>query len=84
MTAEETNRDTERHPVVPYYATLQRRTEIAATCRLNQGPVEFTNLTVSKYDEIIVFDPHVPGACVMSVDEEGATKLRDLLTAWLQ
>jgi hypothetical protein len=32
----------------------------------------------------IVFDPHVSDACVMSLDEEGARKLRDLLTAWLR
>jgi hypothetical protein len=75
---------TERHPLVPTHATLQSRKEIPATCRLEGGPVEFSHLTVSKYDGIIVFDPHVPGACVMAVDEEGATKLRDMLTAWLQ
>ena len=75
---------TERHPSVPGHATLQRRKEIPATCRLEGGPVEFANLTVSKYNETIVFDPHVPDACVMSLDEEGARKLRDLLTAWLR
>jgi len=74
---------TERHPSVPAYATLQGRKEIPASCRLEGGPVEFSHLTVSKYDGTIVFDPRIPGACVMSVDEEGATKLRDLLTAWL-
>ncbi|MBV8993992.1 MAG: hypothetical protein JO287_09910, partial [Pseudonocardiales bacterium] len=45
---------------------------------------EFADLTASTYNGAIVFDPHVPGACVMAVDEEGATKLRDMLTAWLQ
>ena len=85
MTAMETGRGTERHPAVSAYATLQRRTEIPATCRLDQGPVELSNLTVSKYDDgTIVFDPHVPGACATALDEEGATKLRDLLTAWLR
>lgn len=84
MTVEETDRNTEWHPAVPADATLQRRKEIPATCRLVQVPVEFADLTVSKYNGVIVFDPHVPGACVMAVDEEGATKLRDMLTAWLQ
>jgi hypothetical protein len=84
MTAKKIDRDTERHPAVPVDATLQHRKEIPAECRLDQGPVELANLTVSKYDGIIAFDPHVPGACVMAVDEEGATKLRDMLTAWLQ
>jgi len=83
MTAKETDRDTQRHPSLPAHATLQRRKEIPATCQLNQGPAHFSNLTVSKYNGTIVFDPHVLGACVMSVDEEEARKLRDLLTAWL-
>jgi hypothetical protein len=39
---------------------------------------------VSKHDNgTIVFDPHVTGSCVISLDEEGATTLRNLLTAWL-
>jgi len=75
---------TERHPAVPCHATLQRRKEIPTTCRLEGGPVEFSNLTVSKHNGTIVFDPHVPGACAIALNEEGATKLRDLLTAWLQ
>jgi hypothetical protein len=93
MTAEETGRDAERHPSVPADATLQGRKEIPATCQLDQGPVEIANLAVSKYEfadlavskntRVIVFDPHVPGACIMSVDDEGARKLRDMLTAWL-
>jgi hypothetical protein len=74
---------TERHPSVPAHATLQSRKEIPATSRLDRGPVEFANLTVTKYNGTIVFDPHIPGACVVSLDEEGATKLRDVLTAWL-
>jgi hypothetical protein len=34
-------------------------------------------------DGTIVFDPHVTGACVISLDEEGAMTLRDILTEWL-
>jgi hypothetical protein len=30
-----------------------------------------------------VLDPHVTGACVMAIGEEGATTLRDILTEWL-
>lgn len=77
---------TERHPSVPSYVdhlTEYGRKEIPATCRLEAGPVEFSNLTVSKHNGTIVFDPHVPGACVISLDKEGTTRLRDLLTAWL-
>jgi hypothetical protein len=48
---------TERHPSVPSYIdhlTEYRRTEIPATCRLDRGPVEFANLTVSKH-ELVMF-----------------------------
>jgi hypothetical protein len=31
----------------------------------------------------IVFDPHITGSCLISLDEEAAATLRDLLTAWL-
>jgi hypothetical protein len=60
-----------------------RRKAIPATCGLHRGPVGFANLMVSERDGTIVFDPHVTGACVISLDEEGARTLRDLLTGWL-
>jgi hypothetical protein len=31
----------------------------------------------------LVFDPHVTGDCVITLDEEGAKTLRNLLTEWL-
>jgi hypothetical protein len=77
---------TERHPSVPSYVghvIQHRRKEVPAPCRLEAGPVEFSNLTVSKHNGTIVFAPHVPSACVISLNEKGATKLCDLLTAWL-
>ena len=60
-----------------------RRRAIPATCELHRGPVGFTNLLVSKRDRTIVLDPHVTGSCVISLDEDGATTLRDTLTEWL-
>jgi hypothetical protein len=60
-----------------------RRRVIPATCALHRGPVGFTNLLVSKRDGTIVLDPHATGCCVISLDEESATMLRDLLTQWL-
>jgi hypothetical protein len=30
-----------------------------------------------------VLDPRVVGSCVMSLEEESATKLRDMLRDWL-
>lgn len=60
-----------------------RRKVIPATCALHRGPVGFTNLLVSKRAGTIVLDPHVTGSCVISLDEDGATTLRDTLTEWL-
>jgi hypothetical protein len=60
-----------------------RRRAIPATCELHRGAVGYTNLMVSKRDGVIVFDPHVTGSCVISLDENAATTLRDTLTKWL-
>jgi hypothetical protein len=56
---------------------------IPATCGMHRGPVGFANLLVSMQNGSIVFDPHVTGACVIALDEECATALRNLLTEWL-
>ena len=64
--------------------TPRRRKAIPVTCQMHRGPIGFANLMVSKHDDgTIVLDPHVTGSCIISFDEEGATTLRDLLTAWL-
>jgi hypothetical protein len=60
-----------------------RRKAIPATCGLHRGPIGFANLVVSMQGGSIVFDPHVTGKCVISLDEDGAKTLRDLLTLWL-
>ena len=60
-----------------------RRKAIPATCQLHRGPVGFANLMVSVHGGSIVLDPHVTGACVISLEEEGAKTLRNLLTEWL-
>ena len=60
-----------------------RRKAISATCSLHEGPRGFANLMVSVNNGSIVFDPHVTGACVITLDEAEACLLRDLLTEWL-
>jgi hypothetical protein len=60
-----------------------RRKAIPATCGLHRGPIGFANLMVSMQGGSIVFDPHVTGACVISLDEDGAKTLCNLLTEWL-
>ncbi len=59
------------------------RRVIHASCSVHGGCRGFTNLAVSKLDGEIMLDPHVTGACVITLDESGATVLRDLLTEWL-
>jgi hypothetical protein len=48
------------------------------------GPVGYTNLMVSTSNATIVFDPHVAGCCVITLDQAGAGALRDALTEWLK
>ncbi|MGH3868229.1 MAG: hypothetical protein ACRDQ4_19340 [Pseudonocardiaceae bacterium] len=61
-----------------------RRKEIPAACQLEQCLVDLTNLVVSKRGGTIVLDPQVPGSCVISLDEQGATTLGNLLSVWLR
>ncbi|MDQ3761267.1 MAG: hypothetical protein M3460_06065 [Actinomycetota bacterium] len=55
-----------------------------ATCTLHGGARGFTNLVVRKCDGSIELDPHVTGACVIRLNEDAATVLRDTLTEWLE
>jgi hypothetical protein len=65
------------------HPSSRRRVVIPATCELHRTAVGFTNLLVTKRDGTIVFDPHVDGACVICLDENGATALRNTLAEWL-
>jgi hypothetical protein len=44
--------------------------------------VDFINLMVSKRAGKIVLDPQITGSCVISLEEEAATTLRNLLSVW--
>jgi hypothetical protein len=59
------------------------RKVIHATCALHRGPAGFANVVVSKRDGMIELDPHVTGACVLTLAEDEAVALRDALTRWL-
>lgn len=59
-----------------------RRT-IHATCATHGGTPGFTNLVATKRDGQIELDPHADGSCVLTLDEDAATLLRDALTEWL-
>lgn len=60
-----------------------RRKAIPAMCGPHRGSRGSTSLMVSERDGTIVLDPHVTGACVLSLDEESARTLRDTLMEWL-
>jgi len=62
--------------------TSNNRKVIHSTCALHRGPAGFANVVVSKRDGTIEFDPHVTGACVLTLAEDEAV-LRDALTRWL-
>jgi hypothetical protein len=73
----------ESHNRVNDPSSGRRRVVISATCEVHRTCVGFTNLLVTKRDSMIVLDPHVDGSCVIRLDEDGATALRDTLTEWL-
>ncbi|MBV9160508.1 MAG: hypothetical protein JO281_02875 [Pseudonocardiales bacterium] len=65
-------------------AARQNRIVLNATCGVHQGPRGFANLVVRKLpDGRIEFDPHVTGACVVTVEIDGARKLVEALVRWL-
>ncbi|MGB6162238.1 MAG: hypothetical protein WCF33_23190 [Pseudonocardiaceae bacterium] len=60
-----------------------RRKAIPATCGLHRGPMGFANLMVSLQGRSVALDPHVKGECVITLREQSAKALRDILTEWL-
>jgi hypothetical protein len=76
VSAAEQPPETDRQP-------RSNRKAIHATCALHRGPAGFANVVVSKRDGTIELDPHVTGACVLTLAEDEAVALRDALTRWL-
>jgi hypothetical protein len=65
-------------------ASRGNRRAIPAHCTLHGGTPGFTNLVVSKLDGGIQFDPHVDGSCLITLDENSAYLLFEVLQGWLQ
>jgi hypothetical protein len=76
MSDSSTDRPLTRH-------TGERRRVIPASCTLDRGPTGLANLVVSIRGGTIKLDPQVAGACVITLDEDSASVLRDKLTEWL-
>jgi hypothetical protein len=50
---------------------------------VHQVAIGFTNLVVSKRNGEIELDAHVDGSCLLTLSEDEACTLRDVLTEWL-
>lgn len=61
----------------------RKRRVIHATCVCHGGARDFTNVVMTKRDNVIVLDPHAIGACVIEFNEEAATAVRDQFSEWL-
>jgi hypothetical protein len=61
----------------------KNRKVIQATCVKHGGARGFTNLVLIKRGGEIELDPHATGACVLRLDEDAATVVRDTITEWL-
>ena len=73
-----------KQPPETEHRPRDNRKVIHATCVLHRGPAGFANVVVSKRDGTIELDPHVTGACVLTLAEDEALALRDVLTRWLE
>jgi hypothetical protein len=60
------------------------RRVIEVTCSTHGGPAGFTNPVMRKVDGVIELDPHATGACVLRLDQDAATAVRDMITEWLR
>jgi hypothetical protein len=61
----------------------KNRKVIQATCVKHGGSRGFTNVVLTKRGGEIELDPHATGACVLRLDEDAATVVRDTITEWL-
>lgn len=59
------------------------RRVVMTTCQPH-GAAGFTNLLVTKEDGAIVLNPHLANCCVLRLDEQAATDLRNILGEWLR
>jgi hypothetical protein len=70
-------------PFDPNLPESRYRVVIPATCQQHRGARGFTNFLVMVRGGEIVLDAHAVGACVIFLDKNGATTLRDTLIKWL-
>jgi hypothetical protein len=61
----------------------RRRVVLHASCSVHQGALGFANVVVRQRGGLIELDCHLDGSCVLTLDEDAATQLRDVLIEWL-
>lgn len=61
----------------------RRRVVLAASCSVHQGALGFVNVVVGQRGGLIELDCHLDGSCLLTLEEDAATQLRDVLTEWL-
>jgi hypothetical protein len=74
---------TNRTNDIPPQRPREPRKVIHASCSVHQSAVGFTNLVVSKRGGEIELNPHADGSCLLTLAEDEACALRDVLTEWL-
>jgi hypothetical protein len=62
----------------------RRRVVLHASCSVHQGALGFANVVVRQRGGLIELDCHLDGTCVLKLDEDAATQLRDVLIEWLR
>jgi hypothetical protein len=62
----------------------RRRVVLHASCSVHQGALGFANVVVRQRGGLIELDCHLDGTCVLTLDEDAATQLRDVLIEWLR
>ncbi|MGH3856334.1 MAG: hypothetical protein ACRDR6_23155 [Pseudonocardiaceae bacterium] len=59
------------------------RRVVHATSAARQGPAGRTTVVASTRSGVITLDPRTPGACAITLEEDGGRELRDTLIKWL-
>lgn len=72
-----------RRPVIGEGGNLPEIAQMAGPCITHGGTPGFTNVVPIKRDGSIVVDAHATEACVLVLDQDAATAVRDTLTEWL-
>jgi hypothetical protein len=65
------------------YRPHHNRKVIDASCSVHHGAQGFASVVVRQRGGLIELDCHLDGFCVLTLDEDAATQVRDVLIEWL-